>query len=663
MATPLDKLQAWAAKGLYVFPLAPGSKIPFKGTKGLSDASADAATIASWYEKYPEANWGVNCGMSGLLVVDVDLQKPGAQESYEALKPELPPTLTVRSPRGGLHLYFKGNGRNTQNTLGQGVDTRGEGGYVVLPYSTVEGKAYTIEGRNGLTALPEGLSARLVPQQPKAAADAPLVDLDSPSAVMRAADYLTTAPEAVEGAGGEGQTLRVAMHVKDLGISQETALALIAKHYSPRCSPPWDYNELAHKIANAYRYGKEAPGAKSPEAAGFQPVAIEKPVPTTIIAQTADTFDAALVPPRPWIMGHDYIAGFVTATVAPGGVGKSTISMLEAIAIAANRELTGVKIYRPGASWIYNTEDPLDELQRRVLAAAAHHHLSREELARVHVSSGRQAPLILAASTRGVVQINEAIVEAVIGYIKAHDISLWCVDPFVHTHYCEENSNAEIAVVMSAFGRIAEATGAAISLVHHTTKGSGGAGEMDRARGASSFGGAVRTMRTVTGMSEDEAPQFGIADKERKWYFWLDDAKNNMHPPADGRRAFRRVDVTLPNGDHVGTVEPVTLRKVTTEDLKEVQDAVCDRARVGQYRGHWSDLSEVVMDLKGADVNGVFKGQRLKTLEEKVREAFDGAPVHVPQTDLRIKMENRDGRWQLTAEAGAFEWLDDDEEN
>ena len=69
-------------------------------------------------------NLGLRTGQaSGVYVVDIDsLEIPA----------NLPETVTVRTGRG-YHLYYRHQEglRNTRNRLGEGIDTRGDGGQVV----------------------------------------------------------------------------------------------------------------------------------------------------------------------------------------------------------------------------------------------------------------------------------------------------------------------------------------------------------------------------------------------------------------------------------------------------------------------------------------------------------------------------------------------------
>ena len=124
----------------------------------------------------------------------------------------------------------------------------------------------------------------------------------------------------------------------------------------------------------------------------------------------------------------------------------------------------------------------------------------------------------------------------------------------MRSHYLNENDNREIDFVMATFAEIATATNCAIELVHHVRKPPSGfaaaqAGNIDTARGASALAAAVRSARTVTPMSENEAEAFGVEPRNRAWYVRIDSAKANMRAPQESAAWCERVSVSLDNGD------------------------------------------------------------------------------------------------------------------
>lgn len=83
-------------------------------------------------------NWSLDCGGSGIFVDGVDNKKgkngPDTLQELQKIHENLPPTLTVKTPNG-IHLRYKGLGKSTVEKLGPEIDTRGVGGYVVIPGS------------------------------------------------------------------------------------------------------------------------------------------------------------------------------------------------------------------------------------------------------------------------------------------------------------------------------------------------------------------------------------------------------------------------------------------------------------------------------------------------------------------------------------------------
>ncbi len=96
--------------------------------------------------------------------------------------------------------------------------------------------------------------------------------------------------------------------------------------------------------------------------------------------------------------------------------------------------------------------------------------------------------------------------------------------------------------------RIAERTNAGVVLVHHVKKG-GVAGDMDSLRGGSAQGAGARSVLTMSQMSAEEAKKLGIDEKQRRLYVRVDDAKNNMAPPAQRAEWVKLTSEHLQNGD------------------------------------------------------------------------------------------------------------------
>ena len=179
----LDHALDLALQGLMVFPLRRGTKVPLvKNWK--RKASTDIEQVIRWWTTNPHANIGIACGPSNLLVVDLDAdKKPGGtghgQRSLIDLAAgrAIPRTYTVAGARGGRHLYYRqpdgARFGNTAGSLGELIDTRGHGGYVVGPGSVFDGGAYRVEREAAVAQLPAWLAEELEQRRAPAEISAP----------------------------------------------------------------------------------------------------------------------------------------------------------------------------------------------------------------------------------------------------------------------------------------------------------------------------------------------------------------------------------------------------------------------------------------------------------------------------------------------------------
>ena len=299
-------------------------------------------------------------------------------------------------------------------------------------------------------------------------------------------------------------------------------------------------------------------------------------------AQWAQPFvwrDPATLPPRRWLYKPHLIRGFVSLTVSPGGVGKSTLTLCEALALASGRSLLGVMPAERTRVWCWNGEDPTEEIERRIQAAMMHHQLRPADLEGwLFTGSGRDADLVVAEQDRFGVAIAAPVVDALIQFIGDNQIGAVVIDPFVSSHRVAENDNGAIDRVAKTWARIANATGCAVELVHHTRKTGGADVSVEDGRGASALLAAARHARTLRTMNEQEADSLGVERIDRPAYVRIDGGKANLSPPATAAVWFRLANVHLPNGDYVQAAShwtpPDPFEGVTPADLLRVQTAI-----------------------------------------------------------------------------------------
>lgn len=222
---PLSIALWCAQQGWPVFPLAPRRKTPAancpdcrrpghshhdcpcipagRWCHGFHSATADAGRIRSWWAERPGHGVGVACGPAGLVVIDVDAHETplperdrllpgiaipasvslhGLQHGFHSLAllaalrgeddpAHDPSTLRVRTPSGGLHIWYAAEpgrawrcsaGASPGRALAWQVDVRAHGGYIVAPGTRTAAGTYRALGPARRPArLPEWLAAEL----------------------------------------------------------------------------------------------------------------------------------------------------------------------------------------------------------------------------------------------------------------------------------------------------------------------------------------------------------------------------------------------------------------------------------------------------------------------------------------------------------------------
>jgi predicted P-loop ATPase len=237
---PLARAAAqYAAKGYRVFPLEPRGKTPLdlcdgcqarlpardketdektcrkcglvhSGPRGLYLATTDAEQVARWWRAIPDANIGIATG-NGLLVLDIDGETGAASlASLIDLYGPLPLTPTQKTGKGRHYLFrVETPIKNSASKIAAGIDTRGDGGYIVGgPSIHPSGEPYAWDedarpSRIDLAPCPQWILDKLAPKiSERAAVQQPApTDADPATLSKYAASALDAEFDRVSSAG------------------------------------------------------------------------------------------------------------------------------------------------------------------------------------------------------------------------------------------------------------------------------------------------------------------------------------------------------------------------------------------------------------------------------------------------------------------------------
>ena len=283
-----------AAKlGLPVFPCNMEKEPLDQG--GFHTATADQAAIVRAFHRSSAKMVGMPTGLpSGIVVIDVDIKgnrdgRIWLNENADAL----PQTRTHKTQSGGLHLLFrKPDGvsiKNSVDYIANGIDVRGDGGYIIIPPSP----GYVVADDTPLADMPKWLiSAALKPEY----APEPYVKPNSPTdgctsyglaALEDECKAIMSAPFGRQEKTMNEAALKIGALVAGGQLIESKAraelLASARSIASEAGKRPWTDSEIENKIRRGMDDGKRNPrgpkdgGARTKPRPAPQPTAANDP--------------------------------------------------------------------------------------------------------------------------------------------------------------------------------------------------------------------------------------------------------------------------------------------------------------------------------------------------------------------------------------------------
>ena len=198
-------------------------------------------------------NLGLVCGrISGIVVVDAD-----SEEAVRWVRENLAVTPLICRTGSGEHHYYKYPGieiRPRAKLKGMPLDLRGDDSYVILPPSRHwTGKDYRWNfepTREILDAMPPFDPSWLAEERVHPASTVAF-DGTADRKIRRVRAYINKIV-AIAGEGGHDQTFRAACKLRDAELSPEEAYQELERWNATNAKPPWNENELRHKVKSVF---------------------------------------------------------------------------------------------------------------------------------------------------------------------------------------------------------------------------------------------------------------------------------------------------------------------------------------------------------------------------------------------------------------------------
>jgi hypothetical protein len=276
----------YADHGWFVFPTAPGSKVPVT-EHGYLDATTNHKQVQQWWRAEPNANVAIATGAPGPDVVDVD--KHGDRSGYPAWNALRQaglagnPQAVIRTPSGGMHAYYKGTQQRNGSLPEHAIDFRSTGGYVVTaPSKDAGGRPYAVVSKQPSAATFNWSAARqhLDPQQQRQPQRTHQRDAGRPKDVSHLANWMAAQSEGNRNQGlfwaanraveaGDTQTLdKLAQAARTAGLGErEIDRTIRSAQQTSGAARPFEHSPTAQRERVSAR-PHPAPRAEAERAAG-----------------------------------------------------------------------------------------------------------------------------------------------------------------------------------------------------------------------------------------------------------------------------------------------------------------------------------------------------------------------------------------------------------
>lgn len=399
--TPLHAAAlAYARAGIPVFPVRVGAKEPLPYSNGFKDATTDENTINAWWE-HADYNLAIEPEQAGWCVVDLDGQE--GIDAWSELCGEHeapPPTYTVATPSGGLHLYFSGSLPPSVRKLGPKIDTRGRGSYVLIPPSIIDGTEYRVAQDADPAELSGWIEERCSTAAERKTAEGDF-EIDSPERVAEGRRRIALERrwngEPQIGQGSDDRAYKLVARLREIGLGDDTIVDMLEQLWAPHFDREW----IAEKVTNGEKYAQNergsvhvrtpgetyagllaycAPAATtgtkttaplSEAASGESTSKPSAPSHSTDFAETLAAIQHEPAEPVEWVWQDRLLMGKANLYTGDAGVGKTTLAENIAVAVSCGAErLLNVPIPNHMPTLLLVAEDDKSQVRDNLIKIA-----------------------------------------------------------------------------------------------------------------------------------------------------------------------------------------------------------------------------------------------------------------------------------------------------
>lgn len=480
LKTMLDYALYYQSLGLSVIPAGRNKRPLLNSWKKFQEECPSKEQIIEWWRTWPDANPGCITGkVSGIVVLDLDKKHNRTSKEFK-----IPPTISAKSGNGGEHFFFRHPGIEVKSTSaidGEGVDSRGDGGFIVLaPSINDKGGTYEwlipFESRDDLAEMPQWFFEKVV-------------EAKSDKKWLSGAEGVSEGSRNDTAASMAGKILASTVPAlwESIGWKQ-------LQVWNSQNKPPLTDKELRETWESIRGLHSKDYQSKS---------RIKK-----IGKAVTRRFSDIEAKPIEWLWPQRIPKGKLTMIAGDPGLGKSfiTTSIAAIVSTGGLWPLNEYNAWSGDVIFISAEDDASDTIKPRLLSAGA-------DCSRIHIVDAVQEkdpegnPIDRMFSFQSDIEVLENLLK------ELPKCSLIIIDPIsAYLDKIDSNNNSQVRGVLAPLSKLAEKYNVAIVLVSHLNKNSS-EGAIYRTIGSLAFTAAMRIVYLVTKDKEDPDRRFFLTVK------------------------------------------------------------------------------------------------------------------------------------------------------
>lgn len=511
--SPLEGALYCAKRGLHVFPLCRKEDVDRGKRSSVKDpavglmkwydrASTDENTIRAWATsgKHNGCGWGVAVANSGLIALDLDTKEAHGNDGLAAFNEwkktvPFPPTFTVRTPSGGLHLYYKATGIGNPKPR-RGIEVKGFHGYVVAPGTAINGKQYEVIDDREPADLPAEANLQKMPSKDAAPAVTGSASVGSSDDFAIILSDIAALQEGHFKSGGRDDALAkigFEWNERGMGVAARLELFRLLDRLGLIEQPKGDVKGDADFIrinGSIERNKKDKFGTKT-LASMFGKKWVG-----------ADEIEAADLP-EPELLIDGLLGSGLSLLSGPPKLGKTNMLLQVGYALAKGEDFLGHKVTAPKRVLIGYLEGNESQVKKRMRLLNGPDYKAPKDL---------KFFFSIPPLDKGGLEAIRAMIEEVHPDVIAFDVlqKIRCINiPKGLNAY--ERDYREFDFIRR---NIVEQYGVSVILTHHNKKGDPKTSDSEILSGSIGISGSVDTQLTLKGRPQDSAATLSVQGRD-----------------------------------------------------------------------------------------------------------------------------------------------------